>query len=129
MKNKSFKKRIIHYDYKLVKLARKLRNNSTFSEVLLWNVIKNKQLRGYKFLRQKPIDKYIVDFFCHDLMLAIEIDGASHDYKISQDKERQRNIERFGISFIRFLDIDVKTNIDGILQYLNKWIDKFEENS
>ena len=94
----------------------------------MWNVIKNKQLRGYKFLRQKPIDKYIVDFFCHDLMLAIEIDGASHDYKISQDKERQRNIERFGISFIRFLDIDVKTNLDGILQYLNKWIDKFEEN-
>jgi len=59
MQNKSFKKRIIHYDYKLVKLARKLRNNSTFSELLLWNVIKNKQLRGYKFLRQKPIDKYI----------------------------------------------------------------------
>jgi len=45
------------------------------------------------------------------------------------NKERQRNIERFGISFIRCLDIDVKTNLDGILQYLNKWIDKFEENS
>jgi len=55
MQNKSFKKRIIHYDYKLVKLARKLRNNSTFSEVLLWNVIKNKQLRGYKFSRKSQL--------------------------------------------------------------------------
>jgi len=127
MQNKTYKKRIIPYEQRLVKLARKLRNNSTFSEVLLWKELKNKQLRGFKFLRQKPIDKYIVDFFCQDLMLAIEIDGITHDYKIGQDKERQKKIERFGITFIRFQDIDIKTNLEGVLQFLNKWIDNFEK--
>ena len=72
MQNKSFKKRIIHYDYKLVKLARKLRNNSTFSEVLLWNVmwnvIKNKQLRGKFFFGNHLNSDY--NKFCCVMLLS-----------------------------------------------------------
>ncbi len=77
--------KIIPYNPELVPLARKLRNNSTLSEVLLWKRIRNKQLFGYDFDRQKPIGNYIVDLYCAELMLAIEIDGDSHDHKSEED--------------------------------------------
>jgi very-short-patch-repair endonuclease len=72
---------ILPYSPNLKELARKLRKSSTLSEVLLWRHLKGKQMLGYDFHRQKPIDNYIVDFFCKDLMLAIEIDGVSHDFE------------------------------------------------
>lgn len=62
----------------LKQLARELRKNSTLSEVLLWDELNKKKL-GFEFHRQVPIKNYIVDFFCHELMLAIEVDGSSHD--------------------------------------------------
>ena len=65
-------------------------------------------MKGYDFHRQKPVGNYIVDFFCNKLMLAIEIDGMSHDEKINEDEERQKRIESFGISFLRFNDLDIK---------------------
>jgi very-short-patch-repair endonuclease len=68
-------RKIIPYNPKLVSLAKQLRNNMTLSEVLLWDELKSKQLLGYEFDRQRPIDNYIVDFYCKDLQLVIEIDG------------------------------------------------------
>lgn len=59
-------------------LARKLRKEMTFSEILLWNELKQKKMLGYDFDRQKPLDNFIVDFFCKELGLVIEIDGDSH---------------------------------------------------
>jgi very-short-patch-repair endonuclease len=79
---------IIPYDPRLKQFARYLRNNSTLSEILLWKQIKNKAL-GIEFHRQVPIDEFIVDFYCHELMLAIEIDGISHDFKYENDLRRQ----------------------------------------
>jgi very-short-patch-repair endonuclease len=73
------KRTIYPYNPKLKELARQLRNNSTFAEVLLWNELKNKQIKGYDFHRQKPILNYILDFFCSELKLAIEVDGLTHD--------------------------------------------------
>jgi very-short-patch-repair endonuclease len=72
-------KLILPYDPNLKKLARHLRNKSTMSEVLLWRCLKGKQILGYDFDRQRPIDRYIVDFYCKELRLAIEIDGSTHD--------------------------------------------------
>ncbi|GAK52433.1 hypothetical protein U14_03684 [Candidatus Moduliflexus flocculans] len=69
------RRNIIPYNPNLVPLAKQLRQNMTLAEVLLWNHLKQKQMRGYDFDRQRPIDEYIVDFYCKDLMLAIEIDG------------------------------------------------------
>jgi very-short-patch-repair endonuclease len=94
----------------LKELARKLRKNSTLSEVLLWQELKKKQMRGFDFDRQRPIGRYIVDFYCKDLMLAIEIDRSSHHSVEAQmkDKIRQQNLERMGVRFIRFDDLDVK---------------------
>lgn len=69
----------IHYNPKLKTLSRNLRNNSILAEVLFWDQLKARKMRDYQFMRQKPIDQYIVDFFCSKLRLVIEIDGESHD--------------------------------------------------
>jgi len=80
----------IYYNPKLKALSRKLRNNSTLSEVLLWNQLKSRKMRGYQFMRQKPIGNYIVDFYCSKLKLVIEIDGESHSERSKEDQIRQR---------------------------------------
>ena len=121
-----FRRTIIPYDPRLKPLARKLRNNSTVSEVLLWNGLKNKQMKGYDFHRQKPLFQYIVDFFCNELLLAIEIDGVSHDYKPDEDEIRQKELEDYGIKFMRFFDADVKRDVNGVLRAIEEWIEEFE---
>ena len=105
---------IIPYNPELKRFARDLRNNSTLSEVLLWQQIKDKAI-GYEFHRQVPIDQFIVDFYCHELMLAIEIDGSSHNDKYDYDMERQSKLQDLGVKFIRFNDLDVKGNMAGVL--------------
>ena len=109
--------KIIPCNPKLKNLARKLRTNSTLSEVLLWQNIKGKSY-GYEFHRQVPIDEFIVDFYCHELQLAIEIDGNTHDYNFEADENRQNRLESLGISFVRFCDYDVKRNINDVLRSL-----------
>lgn len=86
------KNRIIPYNPRLKELARNLRKQGILSEVLLWKHIQKKSL-GVEFHRQVPLDEYIVDFYCHELMLAIEIDGNSHlfDNIAVNDVKRQVN--------------------------------------
>ena len=115
-------KKRIYYNPKLTALARQLRNNSTLSEVLLWSELKNGKMHGFDFHRQKPIDNFIVDFFCYDLMLAIEVDGSSHDERIEQDNERQKRLESLGVRFLRFDDLDVKKKISWVLEEIEEWI-------
>lgn len=105
--------KIIPYNPALKARARELRKDSTLSEVLLWCEIKNKRIKGFQFHRQVPMLNYIVDFYCHELMLVIEIDGDSHEGKELYDKKRQKEIEDYGVSFLRFDDIDVKRNSFG----------------
>ncbi len=106
--------KIIPYNPILKQRARELRKNSTLSEILLWQQIKRKSL-GVQFHRQVPIANFIVDFYCHELQLAIEIDGCSHDYKYEYDTARQRQLEDLGVSIIRFDDLEVKQNMNNIL--------------
>jgi very-short-patch-repair endonuclease len=116
------RRKIIPSNPRLKELARELRNHSTLAEVLLWNQIKNKKLLGYDFHRQKPIDRFIVDFFCHDLMLAIEIDGVSHRQKGHADFERHRRLESLGVHLIRFEDSMVKREMPKVLSAIQGWI-------
>jgi very-short-patch-repair endonuclease len=74
-------RKIIPYNPKFKDLAKELRRNMTLSEVLLWNELKQKQMSGYDFDRQRPIGNFIVDFYCKDLFLVIEIDGDTHIYR------------------------------------------------
>ena len=124
------KRKIYPYNPKLKVLARKLRNNSTYAEVLLWNQLKNKKLKGYDFHRQKPILNYILDFFCHELYLAIEVDGITHDAENQQvkDKARQSEIEALGITFLRFDDMDIKTQMDGVISEILNYVEIFEKS-
>ncbi|MEQ8478826.1 endonuclease domain-containing protein [Fulvivirga sp.] len=124
------KNRIIPYRADLKEKARALRKNSTLSEVLLWCEIKNRQL-GHQFHRQVPMLDYIVDFYCHELSLVIEIDGESHYHEGApeRDKIRQTRIEEYGVTFLRFDDMDVKKNISHVLQSIIDWIDKHKNDS
>ncbi|MDO8594895.1 MAG: DUF559 domain-containing protein [bacterium] len=106
----------IHYNPKLTSFSRELRKSGTLAEVLLWQELKGKKLHGHRFLRQKPIEKYVVDFYCPILRLAIEIDGVSHDAKIDKDFVRQKILEDLGISFLRFTEGEVRNNLDGVMQ-------------
>ncbi|MDR9364438.1 MAG: endonuclease domain-containing protein [Balneolaceae bacterium] len=112
------------YNPKLKKLARKLRKNMTLGEVLLWQVIRGRKL-GYQFHRQIPILNYIVDFFCHELQLAIEVDGISHDHsQISkEDLERQKELEERGIRFLRFDEMEVRKNMEEVISTIEDWIE------
>ncbi len=114
---------IIPYNPKLKQFARDLRNNSTLSEVLLWRQIKGQKL-GYEFHRQVPIDEFIVDFYCHELMLVIEVDGSSHNDKYNYDMNRQTKLQDLGVKFIRFSDADVKKNMTGVLSALKNKTDE-----
>jgi very-short-patch-repair endonuclease len=95
------------------------------------SIKKNKKLKGYDFQRQKPILNYILDFFCHELYLAIEFDGITHDSEIQQakDKVRQSEIEALGITFLRFEDSLIKTQMHGVISEILSFVEEFEKRS
>ncbi len=111
------------YRPELKLLARELRNKSTLAEVLLWKHLKARQRRGYDFHRQRPIDRYIIDFFAPKLLLAVEIDGETHRFKPDEDAARQRHLESIGIRFLRFGDSEAKKNTLGLVAAIDAWID------
>lgn len=125
------KRKIIPYNPKLKELAKKLRQSMTFSEVKLWNEIKNGQLMGYDFDRQRPIGNYIVDFYCKDLLLALEIDGITHhDEKVFlKDKIRQEELEKQGVSFLRFDAMLVINKEEAVVREIRRWIWEYEKKN
>ncbi|MDO8664615.1 MAG: endonuclease domain-containing protein [Candidatus Liptonbacteria bacterium] len=113
---------MILYQKHLTAYARKLRKGGILSEVLLWQELKNDKL-GYRFLRQKPINKFIVDFYCPSLKLAIEIDGASsHDNKMEKDESRQKALELLGVKVARFTDTEVRQNLNSVVENIKSEI-------
>ena len=118
----------IPYNKNLKDFSRKLRNNQTLGETLLWMELQKKQMRGYQFNRQKPLGNYIVDFYCKKLSLVIEIDGASHDFEeiMVKDIERQRILEELGLKFLRFSEIDVRRKMDEVLMKIDMTIENLE---
>jgi len=108
--------KIIPYNPNLKILARDLRKQRILSEVILWKAIKGKALK-VEFHRQVPMLSFIVDFYCHEIKLVIEIDGSSHNHDevIQYDNHRQELIEKYGVTFLRFLDNDVRNNLQNVL--------------
>jgi very-short-patch-repair endonuclease len=100
-----------------IKKRQYLRKNMTKAEIVLWSKLKGKQLNGLKFRRQCGINNYVVDFYCPELKLVIEIDGDVHAYnsRIVYDKKRQKEIEALGIKVLRYTNNDVIQNIEGVL--------------
>ncbi|MDB5029293.1 endonuclease domain-containing protein [Mucilaginibacter sp.] len=116
--------RIIPYNSNLKRLANKLRKDMTYGEVLLWNELKENKLFGFDFDRQRCIDNYIVDFYCKELFLAIEIDGMSHNNEetFAKDEIRQRKLEELGVRFIRFSESEVKNDMMNVLRVLKVYL-------
>ena len=116
--------RFLPYKRQLKAFSRNLRNNSTFAEVLLWNELKAKKMLGFAFNRQKPLGNFIVDFYCKKLNLVIEIDGISHYSEEAhlQDEKRQQILEQLGLSFLRFDDEEVRTDMNNVLCAIESWI-------
>lgn len=116
----------IIYNPKLKEFARQLRNNSTKAEIKLWGYLRDKQMRGCDFHRQKPIDNFIVDFFCNKLKLAIELDGYTHNFEevVNKDKSKEEKLKEMGITVLRFHDEDVMKNIDSVLRKIQCFIEE-----
>ena len=125
------RRKIIPYNPKLKLLARRLRNDSTRAEIRLWHFLKGKQVMGYDFHRQKPLDNYIADFFCHELMLVIEVDGYSHTFEevVVKDQIKEERLREMGITTLRFTDEEVMQDIDNVLHTLEHFILAFEEGN
>jgi very-short-patch-repair endonuclease len=116
--------RILPYNQSLKEFSRHLRNNSTLSEVLLWQYLKNGQMHGHTFYRQKLIGKYIVDFYCPKLRLVIEVDGDSHytDEAMVNDVVREELLSDMGLFFLRYDDLEVKKNIGNVLLSIESFV-------
>ncbi len=102
-------------------LKRRLRSNMTGPEARLWSRLRARQFQGLKFRRQHGIGPYIVDFYCPEQSLVIEVDGDSHAgaEQIMKDKQREQYLRSRGLRVIRYINDDVVKNLDGVLEDLS----------
>jgi len=99
-------------------IAGKLRKEHTPSEDILWKALRNRQLEGRKFRRQNPIGAFVVDFYCTDERLAVEVDGPIHETQQEADKLRQEMIESLGTRFVRVTAEQVEQNLPKVLNII-----------
>ena len=106
-----------HKNKRLTNLAKNLRRNQTKEERKLWSRLRNRQMDGWKFRRQVPFGSYILDFYCVDAHLVVELDGSQHaDERMQQDRNRTAYLEEKGLKVLRFWNKDVIENIEGVLE-------------
>jgi very-short-patch-repair endonuclease len=104
----------------LTRTANTLRKNSTDAENILWSHLRAKQCQGFKFRRQAPIGRYVVDFVCHAKKLVIEVDGGQHAVDTMRDQRREAWLAAQGYSVLRFWNNDVLENIEGVLESIRQ---------
>ena len=102
----------------ILRHARDMRLECTDAELLLWRILRNRRFEGFKFRRQHPVGRYIVDFYCHEATLAIELDGGDHDLdrQAAYDAARDAALEAEGIRVLRFWNTDLFQNLRGVLE-------------
>jgi very-short-patch-repair endonuclease len=105
-------------------IARRLRANLTEAEKRLWSKLRRKQLEGAHFRRQRPIASYVVDFYCHEARLIIEVDGGQHADQVAQDLARTRDLKELGFHVIRFWNNEIFENIEGVLERIRENLPK-----
>jgi very-short-patch-repair endonuclease len=101
-----------------VNRARLLRKKPTEPERILWRHLRTQNFAGYKFRRQHPLDRYVIDFYCPAAKLAIELDGGGHNYRAGQIRDRTRSklLARRGITVLRFWNHHIRRELDSVLQ-------------
>ena len=105
------------------KSAKILRQNSTDAERKLWSALRDRQLLGFKFVRQQPIGPYIADFACREADLIVELDGGQHAQS-TKDEQRTEALAHHGYQVVRFWNHDVLTNVEGALQLIAEHLNK-----
>lgn len=122
---------IIPYSPHLKELAKMLRKSMTFSEVKLWMHLNKFQMMGYDFDRQRPMLNYIVDFYCKDLKLVIEVDGITHfdENVVAKDMVRDGDLAMYEVSVIRLNALELVDNINHALQIIANWILDYEKKN
>ena len=105
-------------DPELLKFARKLRREIPDAEQVMWAILRNRRFCGYKFRRQHPVKPYVLDFYCHQVKLAIELDGGQHteDAARCYDGRRTTFLEKQGIKVLRFWNHEVLEDIEAVLE-------------
>lgn len=105
--------------------AKQLRTQLTDCERLLWQQLRNRGLAGMKFRRQHPFPPYVLDFYCAELKLAVELDGGQHyeDAGRERDRRRTRHLQSEGLEVVRFSNLDVSRNLDGVVTDIMRWIE------
>jgi very-short-patch-repair endonuclease len=118
----------IQYSDNTKERGRALRKQGILGEVLLWEKLRRRQMRGYQFNRQKPLDKYIVDFYCRKLDLVIELDGASHqeDQTNLADEDRENVLRGMRLSVLRFSEKEVRYQMLDVLERISQWVERKE---
>ncbi|HCG76798.1 MAG: DNA (cytosine-5-)-methyltransferase [bacterium (Candidatus Ratteibacteria) CG_4_10_14_3_um_filter_41_18] len=106
------------YKEELKNKAKRLRKKLTETEKYLWNYLRNKQIDRFKFRRQQPIGKYIVDFINFEKKLVIEVDGGQHSIYKKKDVIRDKYLKKEGYKVLRFWDNEVLNNIEGVLEMI-----------
>jgi very-short-patch-repair endonuclease len=101
-------------------LARALRNRPTDAEQILWKHLRLKQIEGFKFRRQQPIDNYVVDFVCLEKRIVIEVDGGQHATHNEEDIVRDTYLRQHGFDVLRFWNNEVIQNINGVLEVIRE---------
>lgn len=109
---------MLPYNKNLLLRSRELRSNMTDTERALWSRLRRKQPKGYQFYRQKIIGNYIVDFYCPKAGLVIEVDGAQHysEEMLEADKQRDDYLRGNALTVMRFSNLDVRKNLDGVVE-------------
>ena len=123
------RRQIIPYNPNLKELAKTLRKSMTYSEVKLWNRLKNFQMMGYDFDRQRPVLNYVADFYCKDIFLVIEVDGITHhdENVFLKDEVRDDELSAHGVTVLRFSALDVINKMEHVLKIIENWILDLEE--
>ena len=103
-----------------VERARALRISQTEAEAKLWRALRNRQLDGFKFRRQVPIDRYIADFACVDAKLVVELDGGQHTEAVEYDAERTKVLQACGFEVLRFWNGELADNFDGVMETIRR---------
>ena len=104
---------------KLKPIAREMRRKPTEAEELIWQRLRNHQLLGSKFRRQHNIERFIVDFYCAEASLVVEVDGPIHQYQKEEDAIRQEFIESQGLRLVRFSNNDILNNLNGVINHIS----------
>jgi very-short-patch-repair endonuclease len=124
MKNFARQSMFFGANSKTFEAASILRKNMTIPEKVLWEKLKDRKLFNTKFRRQHPVSFFIVDFYCHEHKLVIEVDGEIHETNRDYDLGRTAELNKFGIKVLRFTNDEVFTNIDSIIEKILRAIVK-----